>query len=167
MLLDYLGVFGGPLYQSPMTIPTFTAVVSAMYWSRTVAQATKHFDLDYSVDTHVQSSRQAMNTPTGLYIVLACQPALTFLMVITSLAFHKAPIHRGFGMIAILAGVRTDTLKLIKGASFSGKLSKPVQMKILPSVGKRLETEQICPQSEYMLSETRARRHDAYEMMRP
>ena len=122
-LLDYLGDYSDSLYQSSMKVTTFTAVVSAMYWSRTIAQATKSFDLDYLADSHVKYQRRTMNTPTALYVVLVCQPVLILLMIVATLALHKSHINRGFGMITILAGVKTDTLKFIKGVSFSGRLT--------------------------------------------
>ena len=129
-------------------IPTFTTSIAAMYWSRiTVFFGPDNYDNgDY--DTHppawndqvnyttpnttLLSHRQTMHPSWALFVVLAIQPILSSLLLVASfvLSHFSAVDGSNFGMIAILAGVRPHTLKLLEGASFSGTLEKPVSVKI-------------------------------------
>ena len=79
-----------------------------------------------------------------LYAVLGVQPVLITVIFIASfvLGYFLAIDGSNFGIIAILAGVRTETLKLFEGASFSGTLEKPVGLRIdTLTTGKEKETK--------------------------
>ena len=120
-----------------------------MYWSRTASlngvidpdneakwalgdpTEYRKSDVYYQANDTLVSLRPAMKASWGLYIVLACQPVLTILFVLTSLFLCRDPISDGFGLIAILAGAKFESLRLLKGASFSGKLDYPVRMQIV------------------------------------
>ena len=64
--------------------------------------------------------------------MLGVQPVLISVIFIASfvLSYFSAVDGNNFGIIAVLAGVRTETLKLFEGASFSGTLKKPVGIRI-------------------------------------
>ena len=73
-----------------------------------------------------------MHRSWALYVVLGVQPVLISVILIASfvLSYFSAVDGYNFSIIAILAGVRTETLKLFEGASFSGTLKKPVGIRI-------------------------------------
>ena len=94
-----------------------------------------------------------MNPSLLLYLVLAVFPVLTALLFTCGLLLRNIPLDSGFGMIALLAGVRTETLQLLKGASRSGLLKKPIRVSInvhdVPATAKGLNNQS----NEYILSE--------------
>ena len=136
---------------------TFTTTVAAMYWSRVTALFGSdayngtlppwHDEVNYTVTDTLLSNRQTLHPSWGLYVVLGVQPVLISLIFIASfdLSYFSAVDGSNFGIIAILAGVRAETLKLFHGASFSGTLKKPVGIYI-DRVTTRQEKE---PQIEY------------------
>ena len=122
---------------------TFTTTVAGMYWSRLTALfgpdnfnngtiSAQNNEVSYTIPDTLLSNRQTMNPSWALYVVLAVQPAVVTLIFIASFVLSYFSLVDGgsFGIIAILAGVRTDTLKLFEGASFSGMLEKPVNIQI-------------------------------------
>lgn len=137
---------------------TFTNTVAGMYWSRLTAlygpdsyingtTLAWNDEVNYTIPDTLLSNRQTMNPSWALYAVLAVQPVLISLILIASfiLSYFSAVDGSNFGIIAILAGVRTETLKLFDGASFSGTLKKPVGIQI-DTVTTRHEKK---PQTEY------------------
>ena len=70
-----------------------------------------------------------------LYFTLAVYPILTTILFVTAICLHSVPLDSGFGMIALVAGVRTESLRLLEGASKSGKLHKPIRVTIKSSQG--------------------------------
>ena len=149
-LVEYLGSFSGPQSRSQWIIPSFSAVVAGMYWSRTTnldgyskwslnssvftypnPYATRRSEVYYPVDDdRVLWERPSMNATNTLYLVFALQPCLTILVFVIDILMYNIAIGRGFGPIALLAGVRTEGLRLLQGASFSGKLTKPLRVSI-------------------------------------
>ena len=121
----------------------FTTTVAGMYWSRLTALSgpdnfmngtisAENNEVSYTVPDTLLSNRQTMNPSWALYVVLAVQPAVVTVIFIASfvLSYFSAVDGGSFGIIAILAGVRTETLKLFEGASYSGTLKKPVNIQI-------------------------------------
>lgn len=92
--------------------------------------STSATDLCYQVDDYVLSSRLAMNTSPWLFVAFSIQPALTIIFLLASLIMYTTPLDMGFGMVALLAGVRTKKLKLLQGASFLGELEKRLRVRI-------------------------------------
>ena len=146
-------------------MPTFTTTVPAMYWLRLTAlfgpdnSATSpesNDQVNYTIPNTLLSSRQTMDPSWGLYVVLGVQPVLLALILIASfaLSYFSAVDGGSFGVIAILAGVRTETLKLFNGASFSGTLTRPTGMKIDTTTSRR-EKE---PQTQYAFFDDGIRR---------
>ena len=132
--------------KNPWLMSTFATVVAGMYWSR--ATAYRGFDnfQDYHIDAEktelqysvldpvpsLSSIRQTMKPSTLLYIVIAVQPVLiTMIFLITFImSFISKLDGANFNIIAVLAGVRTETLRLFEGASFSGTLTKAIEIRI-------------------------------------
>ncbi|MCJ1460318.1 hypothetical protein MMC28_010697 [Mycoblastus sanguinarius] len=150
-------------------VPTFTTVVAAMYWSRATAligfDNSAYYNDDpailnevyYQLPDTLLSTRQTMNVSWTLYFVLVIQPVLVTLVFLASLILSFSPASKvdggNFGIIAILAGVQKDTLKLFDGASFSGVLKKPVRMDIRHG-SKLMATERDKgPQYEYFFED--------------
>ena len=144
---------------------TFTTTIAAMYWSRLTAlfgpdnSATSpeyNDEVNYTLPDTLLSSRQTMDPSWDLYIVLGVQPVLLTVISIASfaLSYSSAVDGGNFGIIAILAGVRTETLKFFNGASFSSTLTRPIGMKI-DTMTSRREKE---PQTQYAFFDDGIRR---------
>lgn len=148
LLTEYLGKFATTRNQSEWRVPVFTGVTAAMYWSRITtlngyyvgvskpidyANKNPHYftkTVYYHVMDEIVSIKPTMNASWALYLILVSQPCLVVICFLAGLFFYRTPIGRGFGIIAILAGVRHESLELLKGASLSGQVKKPVRLKI-------------------------------------
>lgn len=65
------------------------------------------------------------------FIPRASIPAsLAIVLFLAALTFYQTPMDGGFSMVAVLVRVRKESLKLLAGPSLSGRLSRPVRMKI-------------------------------------
>ena len=121
-LADFLGTFANKRSTSSWLLPTFTTTVAGMYWSRIISLQGYHSldhpgtpsdpTLYYPVTDSIVSTRITMDPSWFLYLVLAIQPLLTILFFITALTFSHTPLDGGFGITAILAGVRAESLKM-------------------------------------------------------
>ena len=170
--VEYLAPFAATRKQSPWLIPTFTTVVNGVFWSRVLAlnyidgcgpnksipnssdpNSILDTDLCYQVDDDVISCRPAMNTSPWLFIAFSIQPALTIICLFASLLMYTTPLDRGFGMVALLAGVRTKTLKLLEGASFSGELEKRLRVRIAVQDYAPDDKGHTVPRNEYILGD--------------
>ena len=148
-LAEYLSPFATTRNQSHWLIPTFSTVLNGMWWSRVLANdgyyawgpnktivsdpnynGVLRSDLYYHVNDHVLSIKPTMNASPWLFIALALQPALTIILLFACLLMYTTPLDSGFGMVALLAGARTETLKLLHGASLSGELKQRLRVKI-------------------------------------
>ena len=133
--------------RNPWLMSTFATVVAGMYWSRGTAYRSFDNFQDYHIDAEktelqysvldpvpsLSSMRQTMTPSALLYFVLAVQPVLITLIFLISfiMSFISKLDGASFNIIAILAGVRTETLRLFEGASYSGRLTKAVEMRIM------------------------------------
>ena len=170
-LIEYLGEFGTTQNKSQWLIPTFTTVVAGMYWSRATAvdgvsitgasstqfnglKTVPSSEVYYKVNDTLVSTKQTMNTSWVLYFVFSLQPVLTAIFFLACLCMYSTPIDGGFGMIAMLAGVRTRSLELLEGASISGTLKKPLPVKILVHEPD-ITGGQAAAQNEYVLVDNR------------
>lgn len=164
-LADFLATFANERSTSSWLLPRFTTAVAGMYWSRiTILRGYNTADhlgtpsdptIYYYVADSIVSTRITMDPSWVLYLVLAIQPLLTVLFFITALTFSHTPLDSGFGITAILAGVREESLKRLQGASMSGRLSEPVRMQIAVSqpVGPD-ERGKMTPEIEYVIGGT-------------
>ena len=126
-----------------------------MYWSRVTALfgpdsfndndtfPSWNNKVNYTVSDTLLSNRQTMHPYWTLYAVLGVQPVLISVIFTASfvLGYFSAINGSNFGIIAVLAGVRTETLKLFEGTSFSGTLEKPLGLRIdtLTTTGREKE----------------------------
>ena len=164
-VVDFLGTFAKERSNSLWLLPRFTATVAGMYWSRMTTLEGYHSEhhpgipsdptLYYPVTDSIVSTRITMDPSWVLYLVLAIQPLLTILFFITALTFSHTPLDGGFGITAILAGAREESLKMLQGASMSGRLSDPVRMQIAVSepVGPDGRGK-LTPEIEYVIGGT-------------
>lgn len=173
-LIEYLGPFSDARSQSQWIVPSFSIVLANTWWARATTlngyqnwgdnktvfvdpnpNATQRSDIYYQVDDHLTWERPTMNTSWALYFVFAIQPVLTILIFLADIFLRRTPIGRGFGLISLLAGIRVDSLRLLEGASFSGKLKKPLAVKITVASPPRSVDRGVSehPKIEYVLDD--------------
>ena len=135
----------------PWLIPSYTTVVASMYWSRMTAKIGYYNwpNKDPSMPDFrviLVNNSEIYYTPKDetfilhvpvisqrswlLYFILAFQPGLCVMIFLIGFILYDSPLDNNFGMIPILAGVWTSTLPLLKGASISGRLKKPLPLTI-------------------------------------
>ena len=159
-LAEFLSPFAIERNTSKWLLPTFTTTVAAMYWSR-ITSLNGYYSggnasltdpqLYYPVTDTIVSTRVTMDPSWILYLILAIQPALVILLFLTGLVFSQTPLDGGFGIVAIMAGVKWESLKILQGASLSGRLSEPVRMKIAVSEPVTDAVRGMLPQIRYVL----------------
>ena len=139
-----------------------------MYWSRTTvlfgpdSYDNQHYknvtppwwndEVNYTAPDTLLSNRQTLNPSWALYVVLATQPILLSLALLASfIVRHFSNLDASnFGIVAVLAGVRPESLKLFDGASVSGTLTRPVGVRIDPIPPTTTESaKQQPPRIEY------------------
>ncbi|KAJ9614555.1 hypothetical protein H2200_002692 [Cladophialophora chaetospira] len=139
--VDYNSIIPGFVIGRPDETNTFrpsppsiwVAVTASMAWSNLAAQVESYGIPNawwqYLLSTpeyEIWKTIPTLRRHWGLYTVLAVQPMLLLIVLLGRLLLHPAPISANFGMIALLAGVDKRSLNILDGASFSGKLHKPV-----------------------------------------
>lgn len=155
-------------------LPATCTIFAGMYWSRIAAFTTVTLwstnssmeqdipnpshqntssDTYYHVIDSAMSSRRTMNASYLLYFTLAIYPILTTLFFATAVLLHSVPLDSGFGTIALLAGVRVETLRLLKGASKSGRLHKPIHVTIESDQGLMRRQRHPNGHNEYVLQD--------------
>ena len=162
-LSDFLGAFAIERNTSAWLLPTFTTTVAAMYWSR-ITSLNGYYSIPggrganltdpqlyYQAADTIVSTRVTMDPSWILYLILAIQPVLVLLLFLTGLAFSKTPLDGGFSIVAILAGVKSERLNLLQGASLSGRLSDPVRMQIAVSEPVKDASRGSLPQIGYVI----------------
>ncbi|KAI9717813.1 MAG: hypothetical protein M1812_004542 [Candelaria pacifica] len=139
VLVHILERYAGVRKESPWLLPTFVVSVANMYWARMVyikSQLPTYSreisqEIYYNAtDETIVSTRSTLNAHWLLYVVLALQPFLAIVMFLSATLFFSTPIDKGFGIVAILAGIDRESLDLLHGASLSGELRKPVRLDI-------------------------------------
>jgi hypothetical protein len=104
-----------------------------------------------ATDESILSIKSTLDANWLLYVVLCIQPILTLLMFLLTLLFHSTPVQKGFGLVAILAGVDRDSLDIVQGAALTGELVKPVTMDIVVRKTENEDTKnQFEPGVEYI-----------------
>jgi len=130
---DYLlsQVFGPNRTVSPVSV--WVPILAAMGWSSTVLKYESQGVVDPNLQYLLQTPPYEASTTTttlrrhwGLYVVLGIQPVLVLLVVIAQLLLESHYITTRFSLVALLAGVRHESLAVLKGASYSGELVEPV-----------------------------------------
>jgi hypothetical protein len=117
----------------------FTAVVSALLWSRLVAFC----GIGSSVNDLKDGEREqfeyhrpdkALKTVTVLKrspllaIVLLAQPVVGLVLLIVRIAFCSSPVSGGFGLISVLAGHMFDERDILGGAGLSGDVKERIEL---------------------------------------
>ncbi len=138
ILSEYIVPFSIYHNQSQLLIPTFTTVTAAMYMSRILAlngyygwtsrqppDKALMSKVYYHVADHIVCTRVAMNTSWPRYVVLAIQPVLIIAAYVSARLFHKTTVDGGFGNVAILTGVRKETLRLLWALRSVGGSPRP------------------------------------------
>jgi hypothetical protein len=134
---------GGSRNSSEWLMPTFVVNIAAAQWSRIIwlngnslaghtyqppkGQPEMYYPAE---DESITSTVATLDADWRLYFVLAVQPVLTVVCFLVVGCLYHHPIGKGFGLVAILAGMDLDGLALLRGAAFSGKLTRPVRMDI-------------------------------------
>ncbi|CAK1356877.1 uncharacterized protein RHO25_008953 [Cercospora beticola] len=121
-----------------------TAVVASMKWSLiTVVNDPSrpgwdtnwdgiyaNTGLKYTARPKIVSSKLTLQRSYLILLLFAVQPTMTLAMIAGSMMPRKVPVGKGFGIIAVLAGVRPESLGILKGAGFSGEVTEPIQLNI-------------------------------------
>jgi hypothetical protein len=155
ILAESLGVFATQRNQSLWLEPAMATTVAAILWSSATGlngpgnmlnqtpampygeaygrEVTfEDVGLLYTLTGEtVLSTRSTLMRSAWLYIILAIQPIAMVIMLIASAMLSKTPISKGFGVIALLAGVERESLDLLKGAEVSGELREDVKLRIV------------------------------------
>lgn len=160
-LVEFLGQFALDRNESSWYNRTATTVVATMMWSRIAArhgpdslyfrsvgfpyldsekhgQTTRDIGLNYTRPTEVISSRPTMQRSWVLYFVLVLQPAVIVLIAVGDVFLSRVPMGRGFGMVAMLSGADNESLRILRGAAFSGELRRKVGVRISVSDGDQV-----------------------------
>ena len=137
-LLEYIGHRDTPHY-------LWTSIVVGMVWSRFAAvidETTRGLDeLRYSTVDHATWTMQTVRRSWIIYFILALQPLLLTATLLTRVFLFSSPVTEGFGTISLLAGLRSDSAGVLRGASLSGKLSKLVRVQMVVRNGDGYEDE--------------------------
>jgi hypothetical protein len=137
-----------------------TPLMASMIWGRLVSW--NNFTVEHSEslgtyyekegsDVITEYTSRTLKRSRYFILVLAIQPGIVILATFSMWFLYGIPIARGFGIISVLAGFQEGESNLLKGASLSGKLSRPVKMsfylkarrspKDYDSIGIRLGSE--------------------------
>ena len=165
-------------------VPSFATVLAGMYWSRTTAAygyyswddkdpstppkspaAFNKSELYYpAIDETLLYQTPILSQRSGLlYLILAIQPCLCLLIFLLGLIQYDSPLDSNFGMVALLAGVWPSTLTLLKGASISGKLDRPLPLTIHTMNVDKMEFKgNLVSQVEYELGGAGGHRQNEY-----
>lgn len=72
----------------------------------------------------------ALHQNWSIFSIIAIYPFLILVATIWKVSLYSTPADKGFGLVSILAGVEKASLEVLKGASLSGKLERPVRLRI-------------------------------------
>ncbi|CAD6449042.1 f5c67cd1-2945-45ff-b8ee-b647bf488242 [Sclerotinia trifoliorum] len=126
----------------PKILPTRfsaqSAIVPSMVWSKlsfdvieTMTTFFSHYpELNYVTESCLQASVQTLKQNTLLFVVLCIQPVIVFIFMIIRYRLRHTPISNEFGLVSLLAGIHPNSVRLLKGASFSGVLNAPAGLTI-------------------------------------
>jgi hypothetical protein len=153
ILAESIGLFATERNESAWSDPAMTTTVATMLWSSAVGlngpgnlrnQSTsrtygvlegrnitlQEAGILYPLEEVIISTRRTLVKSGWLYFVLTLQPLLTLATIFASMLMNSTPIDRGFGLISILAGIERSSLRLLEGASLSGKLRGDARLRI-------------------------------------
>lgn len=64
-----------------------------------------------------------------MIFILAIHPVLTTMAVLIKALLYTTPIGDGFGLVSLLAGIKQESLAVLRGAALSGELERPVRVR--------------------------------------
>lgn len=140
-MMEFLAPFATTRNESHWQNATVSVVAASMLWSKATSVAgpgrqdfaSRGFSnagLKYTTPPTISSARPTLKRSWCLFVLLALQPLATLAMVAASVALFKVPIGKGFGLIAVLAGIDPHTLGILNGAAFSGKIAEQVMLHV-------------------------------------
>ena len=125
------------LWLQPVS-PVWVAAVASSAWAELAyrngpaSELTPLPKLNYPAFTSMTKKFQTLQRHRwSLYLVLAVQPILLLASLLGRMLLYSTPGLNKFGLVSLLAGVSRDSLDLLRGAAFSGKLRRPVRIRIL------------------------------------
>ncbi|KAL9058022.1 MAG: hypothetical protein Q9162_002014 [Coniocarpon cinnabarinum] len=126
----------GRTFNAPLSI--WVAITAAMGWANTVTKmypvqgvVSQQFKyLQYSAPCDLLVTHTTLHRNWGLYAIVAVQPVLLLLILLVRWFLRSTPMPPKFGLIALLAGVDRGSLDLVAGASYSGRVARPVTVRM-------------------------------------
>lgn len=124
-------------------IKTDSTLLAGMLWARlaAVAPVTEYGSaqnplcypdkplprIQYNTNVVEETAAQIIKPGIGIIVVLVLYPVILFgSLLFRTTWWPLSPIGEGFGLISLLASVESGSLAILQGASFSGKLERPV-----------------------------------------
>ena len=146
--------------ETPLFFPlvnTRPALVASMLWARLTSNDGPErpgirFDPSFPVRTSYSKDPSelkfvkkvvTLQRSPWLIVILAIHPVLTILAVLAKATLYTTPIGDGFGVISLLAGMREEGLDVLRGAGFSGKVSRKIAVRFTASKEEGSDYEQI------------------------
>ncbi|KAJ9615498.1 hypothetical protein H2200_001573 [Cladophialophora chaetospira] len=121
----------------PSPVSVWVSLVAAAAWAEVASSFGSKLDykpqLQYLIHTppyDVTTIIPTLKRHWGLYTILAVQPCLLLIILTLRYFLRSTPMSDNFGLITLLAGADRDSLLLLKGASYSGKVKEPVKVLI-------------------------------------
>lgn len=126
----------GPRNSSQWRMPAIVVSVATMYWARLVYMNPQLSEYTgNNAETYYPATNETITSTNGtldaqwlLYLVLCVQPAITLMVFVAAIFCYRTPISKGFGLIALFAGMERGSLDILKGAALSGELREPVNV---------------------------------------
>ena len=87
-----------------------------------------------------------------LYLVIMIHLIITLVATVWKACLYKTAVGEGFGLIAVLAGLPSRSTRILRGASLSGKLERPVRVRIDVKDSPSLEGEGSSKESHIQYS---------------
>lgn len=129
----------GPKVDGVWLNATYAVTVATVWWARALYMAQNlegtvnladYGGLYSAVRETIISVRPTLEARPLLYMVLAIHPAITLVAFLTAAALYHVPLGRGFGVVSILSGLDHSSSQIIRGAGFSGQLTRQVGLQI-------------------------------------
>jgi hypothetical protein len=141
-VLDHRRKVSADIWVKPAHVTSlFVTVAATVMWSRTTAlngdlynnvvgEGSGYPTTRYITTDTIYSRVETMRRSRTFLLVLCLQPVLFACALLARMAMYSTPVGEGFGLVAMLAGVCTSSTELLRGAAFSGSLSRSVRVKI-------------------------------------
>ncbi|OAL51404.1 hypothetical protein IQ07DRAFT_631275 [Pyrenochaeta sp. DS3sAY3a] len=132
--LQWLGVSKPGEDVPAMKYSYYATAVAISFWARPLTQQSdtrKYKDTKYPpMDEVLVSIRPTLRASWVLYLIISIQPIIGIMGIVAGFLLRRTPVSTEFGLMALLAGVKRSSLDVLRGAAFSGKITKPVWLLI-------------------------------------